>query len=70
MESGIPYQPDGGMNNKIYRYEGKCGDANKNINTINKFWEGLIGYFLLIRHRPQRKRRDKYLFYCCVCIRC
>jgi hypothetical protein len=37
--------------------------------TNKKFWEGLIAYFLLIRHIPQRKRRPQQFFFVS-CISC
>jgi hypothetical protein len=34
------------------------------------FWEQLIAYFPLIRHRPHRRWRVKQFFSLCMCIRC
>jgi hypothetical protein len=41
---------------------------NNHLEKNKKLWEELIAYFLLIRHRPHRKRRVQKFFYCCVCI--
>jgi hypothetical protein len=35
-----------------------------------KFWEELIPYFPLIRHRSHRKRRVQQSFQCCECFQC
>jgi hypothetical protein len=58
---GIQKEPASRTHNKIV-----TSSTEKN----KKFWEELIAYFPVIRHKLNSKWRVRQFFHCCVCIRC